>query len=88
MYLFFRPFLQEQVAPLKVSSSDQWRELVPKVCTGAEVVGLVVGDLVGFRVRVRGMEEEGKLGGGGWWSRACVRVVPAGFFYSESGSGC
>ena len=29
------------------------------------MVGLVVGDLVGFRVR--GMEEEGKLGGGGWW---------------------
>ena len=36
------------------------------------VVGLVVGDLVGresFRVKGREMEEEGKLGGGGWWMR-------------------
>ena len=33
------------------------------------MVGLVVGDPVGFRVSGRGMEEEGKLGGGGWWMR-------------------
>ena len=59
------------------------------------MVGLVVGDLVGFRMRGRGMEEEGKLGVGAGgcvcWGLPVVvrvRVVPAGFFYSESRSGC
>ena len=44
MELLFRPFLQEQVGPLKVSNSDQWREFAREMYTGSEVGGDRLGD--------------------------------------------
>ena len=37
-------FLQEQVGPLKVSNSDQWREFAREMYTGSEVGGDRLGD--------------------------------------------
>ena len=82
MYGVSAPF--KQVSPRKVRRivTNGVRSL--QKCT-LDQRSEVVGDPVGFRVRGRGMEAEGKLGGGGWWInllggscgvRACVRFVP------------
>ena len=79
--IYCRPFLQEQVALLKV------RVIVTNGVIWCQKCALerrtkVVRDPVDFKVRGRGMEAEGKLGGGGWWmrllgaacgARVCVR---------------
>ena len=64
MYGVSAPF--KQVSPRKVRRivTNGVRSL--QKCT-LDQRSEVVGDPVGFRVRARGMDAEGKLGGGGWW---------------------